>query len=58
MDRNTEITEQDKALMVQFDITSETKTQFYYEGYKYDKLKDAVEFARRSVEKKQATNDA
>jgi hypothetical protein len=42
------VTDDDKNLMQRYGITFEEKTvhYFYYEGYKYDKLGDAVNYAR------------
>lgn len=51
MIKNSEVTEEDKALMAQYDIKTETRTLFYFEGHKYDKLKDALSYARLSVER-------
>jgi hypothetical protein len=52
-----ELTEQDKALMTQYDIKAETKTVFHAQGYKYDKLKDALSFARQSLELQHSADD-
>lgn len=53
----TAITEEDKVLMDQYNITTETRTLFYSEGYKYDKLKDALDYAKLSVERKLASGN-
>ena len=55
MIKSTVVTEEDKVLMAQYDIKTETRTLFYSEGYKYDKLKDALNYAKRSVEHKRAS---
>lgn len=54
MIKNTELTEQDKILMDQYNIKTETRTVFHSDGYKYDNLKDALKYAKQSLEKKQA----
>jgi len=41
------MTEEQKLAMEQFGITSETKTIFHFQGYKYDRLDDAIKFARQ-----------
>jgi hypothetical protein len=45
-----ELTEQDKALMTQYNIKAETRMVFHARGYKYDKLKDALSFARQALQ--------
>jgi hypothetical protein len=42
------VTDDDKNLMERYGITFEEKTvhYFHYEGYKYEKLSDAVNYAR------------
>ena len=35
----------DKALMKKFGITSESKTIFHFDGHKYERLSDAVNYA-------------
>jgi len=57
MIKSTPMTEEDKALMAKYNIQSETKTVFHSQGYKYDKLKDAVHYAEQMVERKQSTVD-
>jgi hypothetical protein len=58
MIRSNEVSQEDKELLAQFNIKTETRTLFYSEGYKYDNLKDAVSYARLSVERKRASDDA
>ena len=48
-----EVTKEDEALMAQYDIKVETRTLFCAEGYKYDNLKDALRYAKQSLEKRQ-----
>ena len=39
--------EHDERLMVQYGITAETKVLFHYDGYRYERLADAVSYAKR-----------
>ena len=38
--------ERDAGLMAQYGITAETKLLFHYDGYRYERLTDAVNYAR------------
>jgi len=38
--------EHDKELMAQYGITAETKLLFHYDGHRYEKLADAVNYAK------------
>ena len=38
--------EQDSKLMAQYGITAETKFLFHYGGYRYERLADAIKYAR------------
>ena len=40
------MSEDDKALMAQYGISSEPKLIYCYKEHRYDKLQDAVNFAR------------
>lgn len=40
------MTKKDAVLMAKYGITSEQKTVYYYEKHKYDKLEDAVNYAK------------
>lgn len=51
MIKSIEVSEEDKVLMAQYNIETETRTVFYARGYKYDKLKDALSFAKDAMEK-------
>jgi hypothetical protein len=44
------MSEDEKALMMQYGITSEAKLVYCYKEHRYDSLKDAVNFAK--LEKK------
>ena len=52
-----ELSKEDKELMIKYNIKAETKMAFYAEGYKYDKLDDAVRYARLSAEREKDTGD-
>ena len=52
-----ELSTEEKKLMVKYNITDETKRAFYFEGYKYDKLDDAVRFASLTAEREKDTED-
>jgi hypothetical protein len=41
-----EMSEQDKTLMAEYSITSTVKTVYSYKGYRYDRLSDAISYAR------------
>lgn len=38
--------EHDTSLMTQYGITAETKVLFHFDGYRYERLADAVNYAR------------
>ena len=52
-----ELSTEEKELMVKYNITVETRRTFYSEGYKYDKLDDAVRYASLSAEREKNTGD-
>ena len=43
---DTQITEEELKLMTQYGITHVRKTVYLCKGYKYDKLSDAISYAR------------
>jgi len=57
MIKSNELTEEDKVLMDQYNITSETRTLFYSDGYKYDKLKDALSYAKLAGEREKVADN-
>lgn len=57
MSKMAELSEEDKELMVRYNIKAETRMTFYAEGYKYDKLGDAVRYARLSAERERYSGD-
>jgi hypothetical protein len=40
------MSEQDKKLMAEYGITSTVKKVYTYKGYRYDRLSDALSYAR------------
>jgi hypothetical protein len=44
------MSEEDKKLMAQYDITSESKLIYSYKENRYENLKDAVNFAKLEAE--------
>jgi hypothetical protein len=57
MIKSNALTEEDKELMNQYNITSETRTLFFSEGYKYDKLKDALSYAKLAGEREKVADN-
>jgi hypothetical protein len=53
----TELSKEDKELMVKYNIKVEKRMAFYAQGYKYDKLDDAVRYARLSAERERESGD-
>ncbi len=45
--REQVMTDEEKRDMEQFGITSETKTIFHFKGHKYDRLDDALNYAKK-----------
>ena len=41
--------EEEQELMVQYGITHEKKSVYFYQGHKYDRLSDAIRYARDSL---------
>ena len=52
-----ELSKEDKELMIKYDIKAETRIAFYAAGYKYDKLEDALRYARLSAERDGESGD-
>ena len=46
------MTEEEKKLMDQYEITSQQKTVYHYNGHKYDSLKDAIRYAKTDTQRK------
>ncbi len=49
--------EHERELMAQYGITAETRTVFLFEGYRYERLTDAVNYASR-IRDPQPSGDA
>lgn len=50
MKQAEEETEEQIQQMAQHGITSETKKTFFFEGHKYDKLADALRYAKQGAD--------
>lgn len=48
------MTEDEMELMKRYDITAEQKSVYLYKGYKYEQLRDAVNYARIEDERQRA----
>ena len=46
MTQEMQCSEEEQELMVQYGITHEKKSVYFYEGHKYDRLSDAIRYAR------------
>ena len=55
MTQDKQCSEEEQKLMVQYGITHETKSVYFYQGHKYDKLNDAIRYARDSLAHEQTT---
>lgn len=51
------LSESDRALISEYEIECEVRTVFFVDGYRYDKLKNAVRFAKIAAERQQAPTD-
>ena len=49
------MTHDDQALLEKYGITTELKTVYLYRGYRYDHLKDAINYARIDADKEKAS---
>jgi len=45
MNHDKQSSEEEQKLMVQYGITHEKKSVYFYQGHKYDKLSDAIRYA-------------
>ena len=55
MTQDMQCSEEEQKLMVQYGITHEKKSVYFYQGHKYDKLNDAIRYARDSLAREQTT---
>lgn len=51
------MSEEDKTLMAQYGITSESKLMYSYKQHRYEHLEDAVNYARVDTNNAQKNND-
>ena len=49
MNRDKQATEEENKLMAQFGITQENKSVYFYQGHRYEKLGDAISYARLNL---------
>ena len=47
------MSEQDKILMTEYGITSTPKTVYFYKEYRYDRLSDALSYAKNDTKRSQ-----
>ena len=55
MTQDMQCSEEEQKLIVQYGITHEKKSVYFYQGHKYDKLSDAIRYARDSLAREQTT---
>ena len=55
MNEKAKLSQNDRDMMVRYNIKVETRTLYYSEGYKYDNLRDALSYAKLSLERKRAS---
>jgi hypothetical protein len=48
------MSEQDKTLMAEYGVTSSTKTVYFYKEYRYDRLSDALSYAKSDTKRAEA----
>lgn len=46
MKQDIRLTDEEKQLMEQYGISCERRTLYFFEGYKYEKLQDAIRYAK------------
>lgn len=49
MTQDKQHSDEDRELMGQYGITHEKKSVYFYDGHKYERLSDAVRYARDSL---------
>lgn len=57
MTEKTELSPEDSKLMTKYNIERETKSVFHSGGYKYDRLEDAVKYAKLADELPSASTE-
>jgi hypothetical protein len=49
MTQDKQSSEEEQKSMAEYGITHEKKSVYFYQGHKYDKLSDAIRYARDSL---------
>jgi len=49
--------EDERKLMLEYGITTETRSVFLFQGYRYERLSDAVNYARITAERSKGKDD-
>lgn len=52
------MSEQDKTLMADYGITSSPKTVYFYKEYRYDRLADALAYAKTDAKRMQEGSES
>ncbi len=52
------MSEQDKSLMAEYGITSSPKTVYFYKEFRYDRLSDALSYARSDTQRIQEAGES
>ena len=52
------MSEDDQQLMVEYGITAETRIVFHFQGYRYERLDDAINYARVTAGRTQGEDNA
>ena len=58
MNQDNQVTEEERKLMAQYSITHENKSVYFFKGYKYDRLSDAITYAKKSSSGEPAAESA
>ncbi len=51
MTQDKQSSEEEQKSMAEYGITHEKKSVYFYRGHKYDKLSDAIRYARESLDR-------
>lgn len=51
------MSKQEKTLMAEYGITSAPETIYYYKSYRYDKLADALSYAKHDIQLTEARGE-
>ena len=55
MTQDEQSSDEAQKLMAEYGITHEKKSVYFYRGHKYDKLSDAIRYARDGLDRKPTT---